>query len=70
MSSLLCPECGGVLKWSCGVTDGEAYCSALQSRVAFVGSGEETRPLCNFVGRIRRISPNEVILLKGEDGNT
>ena len=63
MSALLCPKCGGVLKWACAYDEGEAYCSALQSRVALTGKGEEQRPLCNFVGRVRRISPSEVVLV-------
>jgi len=63
MTALLCPKCGGVLKWACAHDEGEAYCSALQSRVAFVGNGEEDRPLCNFVGKVRRISPSEVVLV-------
>jgi len=62
MSALLCPKCGGVLKWACADNEGEAYCSAFQSRVVLVGKGEERRPICNFVGRVRRISPSEVVL--------
>jgi hypothetical protein len=63
MGILKCPKCGGTLKWACGEQDGEAYCTALQSRVAMRGTGEETRPLCNFMGRVRRISPSEVVLV-------
>jgi hypothetical protein len=63
MTALLCPKCGGVLKWACSYDEGEAYCSALQSRVVPIGKGEEQRPLCNFVGKVRRISPSEVVLV-------
>jgi hypothetical protein len=67
MSTLKCPKCGGALKWACAHDEGEAYCSALQSRAVPMGTGEETRPLCNFVGRVRRISPSEVALVNRKE---
>jgi uncharacterized Zn finger protein (UPF0148 family) len=59
---LLCPLCGDPLKWSCGPKEGEAYCSALQSRVVIVGQEKKEKRDCDFVGRIRRVSPSEVEL--------
>ena len=61
MSALKCPVCGHVLKWACAEQEGEAYCSALQSRV--IQMGDKERPLCEFVGKVRRISPSEVVLV-------
>ena len=61
MGILKCPKCGGALKWACASDEGEAYCSALQSRV--IQMGDKERPLCEFVGKVRRISPSEVVLV-------
>jgi hypothetical protein len=61
MSVLLCPKCGNALKWACDKDEGEAYCSALQSRVVHSEAVSET--LCNFVGKVRRISHSEVELV-------
>lgn len=62
MSALLCPKCGEALKWSCGPTEGEAYCTALQSRVLLAGATREQRQDCEFVGKVRRVSPSQVEL--------
>jgi hypothetical protein len=67
MSALKCPVCGHVLKWACAAEEGDAYCTALQSRAVLMGTGEETRPLCNFVGKVRRISPSEVVLVSKKE---
>lgn len=61
MSPLLCPKCGNILKWSCDLTEGEAYCSALQSRVISTQVKDEV--LCNFVGKVRRVSHSDVELV-------
>jgi len=61
MSQLLCPKCGNILKWSCDLTEGEAYCSALQSRVISTQVKDEV--LCNFVGKVRRVSHSDVELV-------
>lgn len=63
MSALLCPECGEALKWSCGPTEGEAYCTALQSRVLLVGVTRDPKRDCDFVGKVRRVSPSQVELV-------
>ncbi len=65
MSALVCPKCGGLLKWACSNDEGEAYCSALQSRV--IQMGDKERPLCEFVGKVRRVSPSVVELVNKED---
>ena len=62
MSPLLCPKCGNILKWSCDLTEGEAYCSALQSRVVSTEAAFDA-PLCHFVGKVRRISHSDVDLV-------
>lgn len=61
MSPLLCPKCGNILKWSCDLTEGEAYCSALQSRVISTEAAFDA--LCNFVGKVRRVSHSDVELV-------
>ena len=58
MKPLICPRCGGVLKWVCPEDEGEAVCSAFQSRD---GSGD-AGPDCTFVGKVRRVSPSEVAM--------
>lgn len=63
MSVLLCPKCGNALKWACDKDEGEAYCSALQSRIMLEFRNE---PTCNFEGKVRRISPSEVELVPRE----
>lgn len=62
---LPCPLCGDALKWSCGPTDGEAYCSALQSRVLVMHDGRPYDPkqFCEFTGKVRRVSPSQVELV-------
>lgn len=60
MSALLCPKCGNALKWACDKEEGEAYCSALQSRILFEFRNE---PTCDFEGKVRRVSPSEVVLV-------
>lgn len=64
MNTLPCPVCGHPLKWSCGPTDGEAYCTALQSRVlpAHLNPNATDRD-CDFVGKVRRTSPSQVELV-------
>lgn len=59
-NELRCPRCGNVLKWSCHEDEGEAVCSAFQSRDG--SSDAVTEPYCTFVGRVRRVSPSEVEL--------
>lgn len=59
MKPLICPRCGGVLKWVCPEDEGEAVCSAFQSRRF---SGDDAGLYCTFVGRVRRVSPSEVEL--------
>ena len=65
MSALVCPKCGHLLKWACANDEGEAYCSALQSRV--IQMGDKERPLCEFVGKVRRVSPSVVVLVNKKD---
>ena len=60
MSVLRCPKCGNVLKWACDKEFGEAYCSALQSRILFEFRNE---PVCDFESRVRRVSVTEVELV-------
>lgn len=60
MSVLRCPKCGNVLKWACAEEEGEAYCSALQSRILFEFRND---PACDFEGKVRRVSPSEVELV-------
>ncbi len=67
MSALLCPQCGNTLKWSCAGDEGEAVCSALQSRVLNAHDRADG-PLCHFVGEVRRISPSEVVLVASAVG--
>ena len=61
---LLCPKCGNVLKWACGPVEGEAYCSALQSRILF---GYHNDPSCDFESKVRRVSPSEVVLVPRDE---
>jgi len=70
VSALLCPECGEALKWSCGPTEGEAYCTALQSRVLPMGTTTDPKQHCEFVGKVRRVSPSQVELVTScKDGD-
>ena len=63
MSALLCPKCGSVLKWACAFDEGEAYCTALQSRIIIVEGSEPNDPSCNFVGNVRRVNASNVELV-------
>lgn len=60
MSVLLCPKCGHPLKWACDLEEGEAYCTALQSRILLEYRND---PTCDFEGKVRRVSPSEVVLV-------
>lgn len=62
MSALLCPKCGSVLKWACAFDEGEAYCTALQSRIVTTDAAYRA-PLCNFVGNVRRVNASNVELV-------